>query len=156
MAVGRSTALRATCGSRRTSSIEIRARATGLPTGVDVVKNSAQKKGRYGISLEEFEELLRSQGGRCAICPVEVVADGRRLAIDHDHRCCPGTISCGKCIRGILCPNCNRGLGLFQEDLELVKAAAAYLLRASYLIDFPHVRDIGGAVAAGSIGSSQP
>lgn len=119
-------------------------------------QGSAQKKARYGISLDEFEELLRIQGGRCAICPVEVVADGRRLAIDHDHRCCPGTISCGKCIRGILCPNCNRGLGLFQEDFELVKAAAAYLLRASHLIDVPLDRSLGGAVPAGLAGTSTP
>lgn len=93
--------------------------------------DSAQKKARYGITLEQFEELLAFQGGKCAICPVTVLEDGRRLSIDHDHNCCPGTVSCGNCIRGILCPNCNRGLGLFQEDVDLLKKAAAYLLLAS-------------------------
>lgn len=92
---------------------------------------SAQKKARYGITLEQFEELLAFQGGKCAICPVKVVEDGRRLSIDHDHNCCPGTVSCGNCVRGILCPNCNRGLGLFQEDVDLLKRAAVYLLLAS-------------------------
>lgn len=95
---------------------------------------SAQKKARYGITIEEFEALLETQGGKCAICPASVREDGYRLSIDHDHRCCPGTVSCGNCIRGILCPNCNRGLGLFDEDVDRVKRAAAYLLQASYLI----------------------
>jgi hypothetical protein len=91
---------------------------------------SAQKKAKYGITLEEFEDLLASQGGKCAICPRSVREDGYRLSIDHDHRCCPGTVSCGNCIRGILCPNCNRGLGLFAENPERLAQAIAYLQAA--------------------------
>lgn len=34
-----------------------------------------------------------------------------RPCIDHDHRCCPGDVSCGKCVRGIVCSRCNTGIG---------------------------------------------
>ncbi|MFF2317564.1 endonuclease VII domain-containing protein [Arthrobacter sp. NPDC058097] len=90
---------------------------------------SAQKKAKYGIDIDAFEALLESQGGRCAICPVTVRADGFRLSIDHDHSCCPGTLSCGNCIRGLLCPDCNRGLGLFRDNIKLLKEAINYLER---------------------------
>lgn len=89
---------------------------------------SAQKKARYGMDLDAFEALLASQGGGCGICGVPRRPDEYRLSIDHDHQCCPGSLSCGKCIRGILCPNCNRGLGLFGEDVRVLRQAVAYVL----------------------------
>jgi hypothetical protein len=49
------------------------------------------------------------------------------LSIDHDHACCPGRISCGKCIRGLLCNRCNRALGLLGDSIELLKKMIAYL-----------------------------
>lgn len=90
---------------------------------------SAQKKAKYGISLVEFESFLQAQGGSCAICPATAGPDGRRLSIDHDHACCPGTLSCGKCIRGLLCPDCNRGLGLFRDSISSLLRAAEYVRR---------------------------
>ena len=47
--------------------------------------------------------------------------------VDHDHDCCPGQSSCGKCIRGLLCLTCNRALGLLKDDPMRVRAAADYL-----------------------------
>lgn len=61
----------------------------------------------------------------CDICGVET-----EVHVDHDHRCCPGKYSCGKCVGGFLCNNCNNGLGRFNDDPELLRAAAAYLERA--------------------------
>lgn len=66
----------------------------------------------YGISVDEYEEILSQQGGVCGVCGKPPV--GRRLAVDHDHRCCPGKKACRKCIRGLLCGSCNPKLGWFE------------------------------------------
>lgn len=79
---------------------------------------------KYGITLAHYEELLRLQGGVCAICST------RRdiaLGVDHDHSCCPGDTSCGKCVRGLLCDPCNRGLGFFRDNPDRLRTAISYL-----------------------------
>lgn len=92
-----------------------------------------QYKKKYGISLEEYNLLLKEQGGKCAICGItrEECNDKRALPIDHDHACCPGVISCGKCVRGILCHSCNRGVGLLKDSPKNLRQAADYLERYS-------------------------
>ena len=84
----------------------------------------------YGMSVAEYDALLAAQGGRCAVCeaPVADAAD-RRLHVDHDHACCPGKKSCGKCVRGLLCKACNHGLGHFADDPERLRKAIEYLSR---------------------------
>lgn len=54
-----------------------------------------------------------------------------RLCIDHDHSCCAGARSCGKCVRGVLCHKCNAGLGQFNDDPELMYRAIQYLSPAT-------------------------
>jgi hypothetical protein len=81
----------------------------------------------FGITLEEYDQILAGQGGGCAICGKTQEVNGNRLAVDHDHSCCPSTRSCGKCVRGILCRECNRALGLFKESPEIVRSAIQYL-----------------------------
>ncbi len=70
-------------------------------------------KNTYGITPEQYDQLLADQGGACAIC--EQPAKGRRLHVDHDHFCCPGKRSCGKCLRGLLCAACNVKLGWLEN-----------------------------------------
>ncbi len=72
----------------------------------------------YGINLAEYEALLAKQDGKCAICGGK--DEWFSLAVDH----CHGT---GR-IRGLLCSQCNRGLGLFKDNPEHLKRAAEYLL----------------------------
>ena len=84
--------------------------------------------GRLGMTPERYEEMLASQGGVCAICRGDDPGTGKRFAIDHDHSCCPGRRSCGKCVRGLLCQKCNRGLGLFNDDPERLEAAVRFLI----------------------------
>jgi hypothetical protein len=69
---------------------------------------------RYGIGADDFDRLVEAQGGVCAIC-------GRPDPehVDHDHE--TGDV------RGILCFNCNGGLGQFRDDVDALFAAAAYL-----------------------------
>jgi len=71
-----------------------------------------------GATVEEFLQLLESQNGVCAICG-EPCKTGRRLAIDHSHK--------NKNRRGLLCHNCNRGLGMFDDDIVRLRRAIQYL-----------------------------
>jgi len=80
----------------------------------------------YGITLIQYREILKSRGGVCAVCrnpdPVR-----ERLAVDHDHVCCPGKNACGKCVRGLLCSRCNQGLGHFEDDVDRMMSAIEYI-----------------------------
>jgi len=78
---------------------------------------------QQGLSTEGYAFMLQAQEHKCALCG----ADGVPLLIDHDHTCCPGKTSCGKCVRGLLCRRCNTGLGFFKDDLDMLARAAAYL-----------------------------
>lgn len=71
-------------------------------------------KSQYKMTLEEYAWLWYEQQGKCAICQAE-----DDLCVDHDHSCCSGKKSCGKCIRGLLCQTCNKALGFIENNLEL-------------------------------------
>ena len=90
------------------------------------VNRNIQLYQKYGILLEDYERILEEQEGRCAICGMKAehnVINGRlkSLHVDHDHS--TGTI------RGILCSNCNTGLGMFKDDPTLLRNAIEYLRR---------------------------
>ncbi len=71
----------------------------------------------FQMSPEQYNDKLEAQGGVCALCrqPEDKVhhASGQvqRLAVDHDHKCCPTLPTCGRCNRGLLCTWCNTLLG---------------------------------------------
>lgn len=71
----------------------------------------------YGITVEQYNEMLESQGGVCAICHDNNIRE-LKLAVDHDHET-------GK-VRGLLCDRCNRGIGLLRT-IKNVKSAYKYL-----------------------------
>lgn len=77
-------------------------------------------KSTYGITSEQYDEMLKKQKGLCRICG-GVNKSGRRLHIDHDH-------STGA-IRDLLCFGCNGGLGGFKDNQELLFKAIQYLNR---------------------------
>lgn len=79
---------------------------------------------RHHISKEQYEKLINKHNGKCWICKVK-----KAIAIDHDHSCCPGSYSCGNCVRGVLCSNCNTAIGLFLENKSYLKEASLYLSR---------------------------
>lgn len=81
----------------------------------------------YRIREEQYNEIMVYQDFRCAICKVHQSEVSRSFAVDHDHRCCPGRKSCGRCIRGLLCFECNIGLGKFRDSPELLKHALNYV-----------------------------
>ena len=81
-------------------------------------------KKKYRITLEQYNKKLSEQNGVCAICKGTWC---RVLVVDHDHDCCAGEITCGKCLRSLLCGSCNAGLGWFKNDVEIMKNAIEYL-----------------------------
>lgn len=80
---------------------------------------------RHSMSKVEYDRLLASQCDKCAICSIKL-KDGD-MALDHDHKCCDTKRTCGKCIRGILCGGCNRGIGHFKESIDSLRMAIIYL-----------------------------
>lgn len=80
---------------------------------------------RFGINLQEYEEMFKAQGGVCAICkkPEEslhhITKEIKRLAVDHDHKT-------GK-IRGLLCFRCNTFIGRCEDDVSFFSSIVAYL-----------------------------
>jgi len=78
---------------------------------MDDRKDGSQKyrliKNRYKLTKEQYDEMAKEG---CYIC-----SSTEFLQVDHDHACCPGTKSCGKCVRGIVCSSCNRHLGKFDK-----------------------------------------
>ena len=78
--------------------------------------HARQIKAQYGISIEQYNEMLNRQNGVCKICKKE---NGRRLCVDHCH-------TTGR-VRGLLCDNCNKAMGLCNDDPKLLRLCAEYL-----------------------------
>lgn len=78
----------------------------------------------HNITVDEYIGMCISQDYKCLICN-----QVKKLVIDHDHACCSGARSCGKCIRGLLCFGCNNMLGLARDNLEILERAKDYVQR---------------------------
>lgn len=87
------------------------------------IRNKKSYFRRYGITYEEAMAMWIKQNKLCRICNTELLPLGTQLTkgfcVDHDHKT-------GK-FRGILCHNCNAGIGMFKENIELIKLAVKYL-----------------------------
>ena len=83
---------------------------------------------KFGIGIDKYNEMWLAQEGRCAACQrPEGECGSTRLAVDHDHACCPGKRSCGSCVRALLCAACNTALGLLGDDPRRIAALQAYV-----------------------------
>lgn len=78
---------------------------------------------KYRLRKDDWLRLLDNQNNVCAICALVFPTD-----VDHDHSCCSGPKSCGKCVRSLLCNPCNSKLNLVEYEPELVLKLQAYLL----------------------------
>ena len=94
----------------------------GLSTLQKLSMRNALMYKKYNITRDEYERIAHIQGYKCGICNRI-----RKLTIDHDHSCCAGKGSCGKCIRGLICANCNSVLGMCGDDINVLKSAIEYL-----------------------------
>lgn len=97
----------------------------------------------YRIRLADYRRMLDEQGGACKVC--RRIPDGPQngqlgaaFVIDHDHSCCKGSRGrwgteghaervCGKCIRGLLCQQCNVALAMVCDDTDRLRALIGYL-----------------------------
>ncbi len=69
------------------------------------------------ITPEQYWALRKSQGDACAICERPFSELKLNPHIDHDHTCCPGRNGCGECVRGLLCPSCNRLMTIYDNGM---------------------------------------
>jgi hypothetical protein len=80
---------------------------------------------RYGIELDEFVGMYEDQGGKCAICRIDVdlyAPEDRKANVAHVDHC----HTTGK-IRALLCHQCNVGIGAFKEDAKVLQNAIQYI-----------------------------
>jgi len=70
----------------------------------------------YGITIDQYSEMVNKQDGRCKICHEKPDL----LAVDHCHK--------RNKVRALLCLKCNSGLGMFKENVDVLKRAIQYLL----------------------------
>lgn len=88
------------------------------------IRRKNNLKRSFGMTVDDYEQLLKSQNGDCAICgrtnEEEVASSGRRMSVDHCH-------TTGR-IRGILCSNCNIAIGKFKDDPDRMTKAIQYLI----------------------------
>lgn len=76
----------------------------------------------YKMTAAEFNDLWKSQNGKCGICEVDLLPRGRQnnsVAVDHNHKT--------GAVRGLLCHACNRAIGLFKDNPKILQSAAKYL-----------------------------
>lgn len=76
-------------------------------------------KHKFGITLKDYNQMLEDQDYKCKICGIHQDEFGKSLIVDHNHKN-------GK-IRGLLCQNCNIGIGNFRDNIKLLQKTIKYL-----------------------------
>lgn len=89
------------------------------PEKMALVNRRSKLKAEYGMTLEQYDNMLEAQGGGCAVCGMISPGGKGRFHVDHNH-------STGK-VRGLLCHLCNVGLGHFRDDVVTLTNAINYL-----------------------------
>ena len=84
----------------------------------DVNRKAALKR-RYGMTLDQWNDMFAEQEGRCAICGIHAKDEKKQFVVDHCHHT-------GK-IRALLCDSCNLGIGHLDDDINKVALALSYL-----------------------------
>lgn len=76
-------------------------------------------RSKYNLTLVEYNQKLKQQNHKCAICGTDEVDLDRSLCVDHDHQT--------NAVRELLCNACNTGIGMFKEDISIFEQAITYL-----------------------------
>ena len=80
-------------------------------------RHNSHLKEAYGITIQDYDRILASQGGKCAIC--RGGTSKRHFAVDHNHK--------NGQIRGLLCARCNTGLARFMDNITNLRRAVRYM-----------------------------
>jgi hypothetical protein len=105
-----------------------------LKKRVHVPRNTFENNLRkYKLSVQDFATTWLRADGKCENpgCRRALDLDNGTWAIDHDHSCCPSTRTCGKCIRGLLCPQCNVATGFLGDSVSKALGLVEYLHRST-------------------------
>ena len=89
------------------------------PERVHINDRRLSLKKNYNISIEEYENILQSQNGVCAICGKPETNKRGYFCVDHCHK--------SNKVRGLLCNKCNVALGLIDDDIEILKSMIKYV-----------------------------
>lgn len=92
----------------------------GLRTNCNNCRSVQRQEQTYNLSEQQLGEMLEAQNFGCAICATRVPGGMGTWHVDHDHRCCPGKRSCGACVRGLLCYQCNVSLCRIERNYERI------------------------------------
>jgi hypothetical protein len=96
-----------------------RALTAANPERAALINRRSKLKASYGLTLKQYQELLDTQNGTCAVCGTETPGGRGAFVVDHDHKT--------NRIRGLLCNACNVGLGCFKDDVTTILKAVRYL-----------------------------
>ena len=77
---------------------------------------------KYRLRQEDWQKMYSEQNGLCKICEIKEAS-----AVDHDHNCCPGANSCGKCVRSLLCGRCNALLAFVENTPDVLDRLQKYI-----------------------------
>lgn len=111
---------------RNQEEVNRKARERGATAEGRRATRESNLKTKFGVGHAYYENRLDDQGGRCAICRTLPSPTEKHFAIDHVHDNRPRS---NMRLRGVLCHNCNRALGLINDDRNALHAAAQYLER---------------------------
>ena len=102
----------------RTHRVQINAARRGKRTAQSYKYNLKKK---YGLTVDQFNEIVASQNGTCPICGKKP----KKFHVDHDHAT--------GAVRGLLCLKCNSGMGVLGDDVAILVKAIKYLRRGRWL-----------------------
>lgn len=109
---------------------------------------STELKKTFGIDLDYYYRMLESQGGVCAICRGEQASRYKYYSVDHCHN--------HGGIRGLLCSDCNRALGMFKDDPAILRRAAEYIEDGVPMFSVAHEPGEIARIAAALTGRPMP
>jgi hypothetical protein len=89
--------------------------------GYEKTRYKKRKYDKYGITQEIVDQILLEQNNKCYICSSDF-SDKNRINVDHCHT----TMK----VRGLLCINCNLGVGHFKDNIELLQSAIEYIIKS--------------------------
>lgn len=95
---------------------------------LSVARRLAYVAKQYNLTPEQYQALREACPKNAKGEPLCPICEKRRASqVDHDHKCCKGKTSCGKCVRGLLCGPCNKFLGLIGDRTKALLNGVDYL-----------------------------
>ena len=99
----------------------------------NIFQNNLRK---HKLTVQELAMMWLRADGKCENpgCKRALNLDTGSFAIDHDHSCCPTANHCAKCTRGLLCPQCNKALGMLGDSEEKAFGLVSYVHRFNSIV----------------------